>query len=238
MNAFKRICLFVFGVAGIITLLALALPWFGPWTRGATSLMGVRWYYLVVEAAMAITAVGVLVSLGRAIFTPSKSKTVVVTKQNGDEVTVTTAAISSQAAHIVEEDRDFFAERVTVLAKRRGHVRVFVRVRPAHAVNVTEEGPRLNARLEEGLAALCGKSIDRIVLEFVEPDSLDPKPDYLDVSESSTDLATYEPASHTPETTSYDSASYEPLTPKPAEYPTEITVPIASPVEAPASKED
>ncbi|MBQ9007373.1 MAG: alkaline shock response membrane anchor protein AmaP [Atopobiaceae bacterium] len=229
MNAFKRICLFLFGVSGIVALVTLALPWFGPWTRGATTLMTVNWYVTMVQVALGITALGVLVSLGRAIFTPRKSKTVVVTKQSGDEVTVTTAAISSQAAHIVEEDHDFFAERVTVVAKRRGHVRVFVRVRPAHAINVTEEGARLHARLEEGLSALCGKSIDRIVLEFVEPDSLDPKPEYLDVSESpSVEAGSYVGA-----------ATYETLAPSSSspDYPTEITVPMASPVEAPSPEE-
>lgn len=230
MNAFKRICLFIFGIAGIIALTTLALPWFGPWTRGATALMSTVWYATMVKVALGVTALGVLITLGRAIFSPSKSKTVVVTKQSGDEVTVTTAAISSQAAHIVEEDHDYFAERVTVVAKRRGHVRVFVRVRPAHAVNVTEEGARLHARLEEGLAALCGKSIDRIVLEFVEPDSLDPKPDYLDVAEP-VEVTHFESAA-------YEPASYEPLAPAAAEHPTEITVPMASPVEAPEPREE
>ena len=231
MNAFKRICLFLFGVSGIVALVALTLPWFGPWTRGATALMSTTWYAMMVQGTIAVTALGVLISLGRAIFTPSKSKTVVVTKQSGDEVTITTAAISSQAAHIVEEDHEFFAERVTVLAKRRGHVRVFVRVRPAHAINVTEEGARLHDRLEEGLSALCGKSIDRIVIEFVEPDSLDPKPEYLDVSDSSSvEMGHYEAPT-------YGSASYDALAPSTSDYP-EITVPMASPVEAPAPKED
>lgn len=228
MNPFKRIGMFVFGIAGIICLVTLSLPWFGPWTRGATALMTVRWYNIMVRVAIGITALGVLVMLARSILTPRKSKTVVVTKSSGDEITITTAAISSQVAHIVEEDHEFFAEKVMVYAKRRGHVRVRVRVRPAHAINVTEEGAILHQRLEEGLATMCGKSVDRIVIEFVEPDSLDPKPEFLGV------LDTHHESYSEPYG---ESSAIEPFAPA-DDHPVEITVPMSTPVEAPAAKED
>lgn len=218
MNVFKRIVLFVFGVAGIISLVALLLPWIGPWTRGAASLMAIQWYFYVVEGAALITLVGLIITLGRALLTPHNAKTVRVSKSNGDEVTVSTAAIASQAAHIVEEDHDYFAEKVWVTARRRGKVRVMVRVRPAHAVDVTVEGARLHDRLVRGLAQVCGKSLDRVELEFVEPDSLDPKPDYLQVAAD--------------EQAAQDAHYADPAAPLEASYevPTDITVHMPTPV--------
>lgn len=221
MNVFKRMALFVFGLTGIIALVTLMLPWVGPWTRAAASLMALQWYAYVVEGAAAVTLVGLIITLGRALLTPHNAKTVRVSKSNGDEVTVSTAAIASQAAHIVEEDREYFAEKVWVTARRRGKVRVAIRVRPAHAVDVTVEGARLHDRLAKGLAAVCGKSLDRVELEFVEPDSLDPKPDYLKVS---ADEQAAQEAHYT-----------NPAAPLEATYevPTDITVhmPVATPVE-------
>lgn len=216
MNVLKRIALFVFGVAGIVCLATLTLPWLGPWTKWATGMLSVPWYLTMVEACLAITAVGVVVALLRALLTPRKTKSVVVSRGGQDQVTVTTAAISSQAAHIVEADRDFFAEKVTVTARRRGHVRVSMRLRPAHAVNVTEEGRRLQEELTSGLSRLCGDAIDRVELEFVEPDSLDPKPDYLSVPPTPAATA----ATASPE------AAWEPAT-------SGITLPMSSPTDAP-----
>ena len=37
MNGFKRFCLFVFSLAGLLSLVALALPWVGPWQQQAAA---------------------------------------------------------------------------------------------------------------------------------------------------------------------------------------------------------
>lgn len=51
MGVFKRICLLVFGLAGLLSLVALALPWWGPWTEEARALLGVYWYYVKIGRA-------------------------------------------------------------------------------------------------------------------------------------------------------------------------------------------
>ena len=199
MNIFKRFALFLYGIAGIGCIVTLALPWFGPWTRLAASFLDVLWYRYLVLGLLGITAVGVLASLCRALFTPRNSKTVVVSKANGDQVTVTTAAISSQASHIIEANHDYFVEKVQVRTRGRGKVNVTARVRPAYAIDIAREGKRLHDELMSGLATICGTSIKRVELQFVEPDSLDPKPEYLSVSPvyetpTSNELQAIEPA--------------------------------------------
>ena len=224
MNVFKRIGLFLVGVAGIVSLATLCLPWFGPWTKLATAMMTAQWYLYLIMCTAGITLLGSIISLGRALLTPHNAKTVMVSKSNGDAVMVSTAAIASQAAHIVEQDHEYFAEKVTVTARGRGHVKVAIRVRPAHAINITEEGQRLHDRLVDGLSGICGKALDRVELEFVEPDSLDPKPSYLNTSSSTSAGSLTASSSWTASSTPHD-AEYE--------EPQDITVlmPTATPID-------
>ena len=214
MNFVKRLCLFLFGLAGIFCLVALVLPWVGPWTVGARAMIEVEWYRVLIATCLCITAVGLLWSIARAIFTPRKRKTILVTKVGADEVTVTTAAIASQAAHIVEADHTLFADKVSVKATGRGKARVAVRVHPSFAMDVTETGSRLHADLAEGLAKLCGDSIDSIALEVVEADSVEgaPAPDERPLADAL-------PPAHV-EATLPESSQGEPAT------TSEITVPM------------
>ena len=129
MGFFKRLCLFVFGLGGLLALAALVLPWFGPWTSEATALLGVDEYYVAVEALVLVTALGCLICLLRSIFKRNR-KTVIVAKEGGDQITVTRDAIASQATHVIEEDGAYVAKRVSVWAKKRGHVRVAARWTP------------------------------------------------------------------------------------------------------------
>ena len=65
MGVFKRICLLVFGLAGLLSLVALALPWWGPWTEEARALLGVYWYYVTLECLIYVTTFGLLICLVR-----------------------------------------------------------------------------------------------------------------------------------------------------------------------------
>ena len=49
MNGFKRFCLIVFSLAGLLTLTALALPWVGPWTAQAKGLLANGIYFTALE---------------------------------------------------------------------------------------------------------------------------------------------------------------------------------------------
>lgn len=166
MGFFKRLCLFVFGLAGLLALTALVLPWFGPWTSEATALLGVDEYYIAVEALVLVTALGCLVCLLRSIFKRNR-KTVIVAKEGGDQITVTRDAIASQATHVIEEDGTYTAKRVSVWAKKRGHVRVAARVQPQMTVDTVAAGKDLHDRLVAGLTTVCGDNVDSVDLEFL-----------------------------------------------------------------------
>jgi len=166
MGFFKRLCLFVFGLAGLLALTALVLPWFGPWTSEATALLGVDEYYIAVEALVLVTALGCLISLLRSIFKRNR-KTVIVAKEGGDQITVTRDAIASQATHVIEEDGVYTAKRVSVWAKKRGHVRVAARVQPLMTVDTVAAGKDLHDRLVAGLTTVCGDNVDSVDLEFL-----------------------------------------------------------------------
>ncbi|MDY4418229.1 alkaline shock response membrane anchor protein AmaP [Parafannyhessea umbonata] len=166
MGFFKRLCLFVFGLAGLLALAALVLPWFGPWTSEATALLGVDEYYIAVEALVLVTALGCLICLLRSIFKRNR-KTVIVAKEGGDQITVTRDAIASQATHVIEEDGAYVAKRVSVWAKKRGHVRVAARVQPQMTVDTVVAGKDLHDRLVAGLTTVCGDNVDSVDLEFL-----------------------------------------------------------------------
>lgn len=166
MGFFKRLCLFVFGLAGLLALTALVLPWFGPWTSEATALLGVDEYYIAVEVLVLVTALGCLVCLLRSIFKRNR-KTVIVAREGGDQITVTRDAIASQATHVIEEDGAYVAKRVSVWAKKRGHVRVAARVQPQVTVDTVAAGKDLHDRLVAGLTTVCGDNVDSVDLEFL-----------------------------------------------------------------------
>lgn len=166
MGFFKRLCLFVFGLGGLLALAALVLPWFGPWTSEATALLGVDEYYVAVEALVLVTALGCLICLLRSIFKRNR-KTVIVAKEGGDQITVTRDAIASQATHVIEEDGAYVAKRVSVWAKKRGHVRVAARVQPQVTVDTVAAGKDLHDRLVAGLTTVCGDNVDSVDLEFL-----------------------------------------------------------------------
>lgn len=179
MGGFKRFLLIIFVLAAGLCLAALALPWFGPFQGQAAAMMD-NWYYFIgVQVALAITLVGVVVTLLRALFTPRKRKTVVVDRSGGDQITVTTAAISSQATHVIEDGDRFVAEKVRVSAKRGGKVRVDVRVRPRHTVDISREGKELHDAVTAGLSTICGEKVKHVNLEFVEAELPEPAQNVL-----------------------------------------------------------
>ena len=145
---------------------------------------------------MVITAVGAVLALLRGILTPRNAKTVLVGIPGGDQITVSTSAIASQAAHIVEQEGDYLVQKVRVSASHH-KVNVRVRVRPAYAIDVTQEGAHLHEALIDGLSTICGKAINRVTVEFSEPESLEPRPLYEDYDESDFQSEADSPASST-----------------------------------------
>lgn len=170
MSGFKRLCKVVFALSGMFCLGALGLTWMGPWRDVASALMVVDAYWYALQACAAITVLGLVVSLFQGLFS-RKVRTVEVATVDGGAISVTREAIASQAEHIVEADGTCTAAKVRVDAKPRGHVRVHVRVLPHETLDVVVKGAQLHEELLQGLAAVCGNTVERVSLEFIEPRS-------------------------------------------------------------------
>lgn len=172
MRGLKRLCTVIFVLADAFVLAALALTWYGPWTDAATALLYLEPYALAVLVCLVVSVVGLLVLLARALFGGRRVRTVEVATVDGGTISVTRDAIAAQASHIVEADGTCAAARVRVDAKPRGHVRVHVRVLPRQTVDVVVKGAELHTELVDGLAAVCGDTVENVSLEFVEPEAV------------------------------------------------------------------
>ena len=172
MSGLKRLCTAVFALACAFALAAFALTWYGPWTAEVSALFVLEPFSVAVLACLAISALGLLVLLGRALFARRAVRTVEIATVDGGVISVTRDAIAAQASHIVEADGTCAAARVRVDAKARGHIRVHVRVLPHETVDVVAKGAELHEELMDGLAAVCGDKVEDVSLEFVEPESV------------------------------------------------------------------
>ncbi|MDM8271061.1 alkaline shock response membrane anchor protein AmaP [Thermophilibacter provencensis] len=172
MSGLKRLCMAVFVLANALALAAFALTWFGPWTTEASALFNLEPYVIAVLVCLAVSALGMLVLLCRALFSRRTVRTVEIATVDGGIISVTRDAIAAQASHIVEADGSCTAARVRVDAKQRGHVRVHVRVLPHETVDVVVKGAELHEELMDGLAAVCGDKVEDVSLEFIEPESV------------------------------------------------------------------
>ncbi len=174
MNWLKRLCLFVFGLSGLLSLAALSLVWVGPWVSQArTLLLESQWYFLVLEVLVCVSALGLLACLLASLFSPRNPRETVVATVDGGNITVTRNAIVSQARHVIEADGNCIAASIRVRMRKRGHVRVFARVTPRRPIDVVAFGEELYARLSDGLAKVCGQSVQSIDVVFTDPQSLE-----------------------------------------------------------------
>ena len=162
----------IFVLADLFALAALTLTWYGPWTDAAAALLYLEPYALAVFVCLVVSGLGLLVLLVRALFGGRRVRTVEVATVDGGVISVTRDAIAAQASHIVEADGTCIASRVRVDAKPRGHVRVHVRVLPRNTVDVVAKGAELHEELVDGLAAVCGDTVENVSLEFVEPEAV------------------------------------------------------------------
>lgn len=174
MSGFKRFCYILYVFASAFVFLALALTWFGPWTYQATNLLFTKPYLIVLNACAAISIFGLVVILFRALFIRKTVKLTVATVEGGT-ISVTKDAISSQAAHIIEEDGTCLAHRVSVQISKNNSVAVQIDILPKEPVDVTVKGPELYNALQTGLAIVCGPCVSSINLSFIKPSSFSPK---------------------------------------------------------------
>ena len=174
MSGFKRFCYILYVLASTFVFLALALTWFGPWTHQATNLLFTKPYLIALNACAAISIFGLVVVLFRALFIRKTVKLTVATVEGGT-ISVTKDAISSQAAHIIEEDGTCLAHRVNVQISKNNSVAVQIDILPKEPVDVTAKGSEFYNALQSGLAIVCGPCVSSINLSFIKPSSFSPK---------------------------------------------------------------
>ena len=158
MGGFRRFILFVFSLAGIACLAALALPWFGLFPDEIAMLEGYDWYVTAVEVCLGMTAAWLFFELLRSLLSRKRREAISVMDVDGGAITVTKSAVASQAGHIVEAS-----------ASRSGVVRVDVKVTPFESIDVTDEAPTLHEGLVAGLSAMVGEHLGAVNVEFLEP---------------------------------------------------------------------
>ena len=169
MGGFRRFILFVFSLAGIACLAALALPWFGLFPDQIAMLEGYDWYVTAVEVCLGMTAAWLFFELLRSLFSRRRREAISVMDVDGGAITVTKSAVASQAGHIVEALGVGTARSVDVSASRAGVVRVDVKVTPFESIDVTDEAPTLHEGLVAGLSAMVGEHLGAVNVEFLEP---------------------------------------------------------------------
>lgn len=168
MGGFRRFVLFVFSLAGILCLAALALPWFGLLGDVLGPLQESDWYVVAVEVCLGMTGAWLVWNLLRSVLS-RRDDSISVMSVDGGTITVARVAVASQASHIVEALGVGTASDVDVRAGRRGPVRVRVRVTPYESIDVTSEAPVLHEGLTAGLTAMCGERLGAVDVEFLEP---------------------------------------------------------------------
>lgn len=174
MSGFKRFCYILYVLASAFVFLALALTWFGSWTHQATSLLFTKPYLIALNVCAAISIFGLIVVLFRALFIRKTVKLIVASVEGGT-ISVTKDAISSQAAHIIEEDGTCLAHRVNVKISKNNSVAVQIDILPKEPVDVTAKGSEFYSALQSGLAIVCGPCVSNINLSFIKPSSFSPK---------------------------------------------------------------
>ncbi len=170
MEGFKRFCLIVFSLLGLLVLGALALPWIGPWTALFSSFLAIDWYLFVVELCILALAIGFIGLFIRGA-SMKRHHDVEVLSGEGAKVTIARSAIASQATYLAEQDGTCVVTKVVVKVRRKDEVDVRVSVQPYQSVNVQVEAQKLNDRLREGLTRLTGSALKNITIRFVEPRS-------------------------------------------------------------------
>ena len=158
MGGFRRFILFVFSLAGIACLAALALPWFGLFPDEIAMLEGYDWYVTAVEVCLGMTAAWLFFELLRSLLSRKRREAISVMDVDGGAITVTKSAVASQAGRSVD-----------VSASRSGVVRVDVKVTPFESIDVTDEAPTLHEGLVAGLSAMVGEHLGAVNVEFLEP---------------------------------------------------------------------
>ncbi|MDY2788487.1 MAG: alkaline shock response membrane anchor protein AmaP [Atopobium sp.] len=167
MSRFKRFCLFIYSLAGLLLFAVTALTLTSPWEEHMSALLLIPEYTYVLAVLAALTVLGLLATFITAC--TGRVPTVVVVAQTDEgDITVSREAIASQAAHVVAAAGDAQARDVYVNIGRNNKVDVFVKVVPFASMDVVVRGPELMEQLTTNLALLCGEHVGSVHISYLD----------------------------------------------------------------------
>lgn len=168
MNGFKRFCLIVFSLLGLLVVGLGLVWWLGPWTAQISALFALDWFVFLIEAFIVIGLVG-FVCLFVAGVRAKKPKDIEVINEDGDHVSIARSAVASQATYLAEADGLCLVTKVVVDTRRRDQVDVALWIQPYHSLDVQAEAQALQESLRRGLTILVGDRLGSLTLRFLEP---------------------------------------------------------------------
>ena len=167
MSRFKRFCLFIYSLAGLLLFAVAALTLTSPWEEHMSALLLIPEYTYALAVLAALTVLGLLATFITAC--AGRVPTVVVVAQTDEgDITVSREAIASQAAHVVAAAGDAQARDVYVNIGRNNKVDVFVKVVPFASMDVVVRGPELMEQLTTNLALLCGEHVGSVHISYLD----------------------------------------------------------------------
>lgn len=103
-----------------------------------------------------------------------EKREIILSRDDGGVLTVTKSAIASYTEHLVEEQGLFETDHIHVEFKGKKKVRVWVRVVPLYACDLSEVGQALHTHVYTGLARVCGAALSEVNFKFLESKSYEP----------------------------------------------------------------
>ncbi|WP_028264012.1 alkaline shock response membrane anchor protein AmaP [Atopobium fossor] len=167
MSGFKRFCLFIYSLSGLLLFAVDALTFASPWADQLSTLLLIPEYTYVLGTLAAFTVLGLLATFITSLVGHAKTAVVVAQTDTGD-ITVSRDAIASQAAYIVAAAGDARARDVYVTINRNNKVDVFIKVIPFASMNVVTRGPELMEQLTSNLALLCGEHLGSVHISYMD----------------------------------------------------------------------
>lgn len=161
MRLVKRLALIVYVLACVAGVGALALVWAEPWTGVSLAAYGVNLRALPFSAVLAcclgVVALGALVVLLRALFSPRPAPRA-VHPAGSEHIEVTVRALESSVRAAVEEGDAFLVESVAGKVRRRkpGEARFDVEVIPLVEENLRDEAGAAQKRAAAACERLMG----------------------------------------------------------------------------------
>lgn len=168
MNGFKRFCLIVFSLLGLVVVAFGLAFWFGPWATQLSTLFALDWFAFLAEVLVVIGLVG-FICLFVAGVRAKKPNDIEVINEDGDRVSIARSAVASQATYLAEADGLCLVTKVVVDTRHRDQVDVALWIQPYHSLDVQAEAQALQESLRRGLTILIGDRLGSLTLRFLEP---------------------------------------------------------------------